>query len=255
MDSSFVERSGADGLRSENEARDRQDDRLAARFARIDEKQLLERLRRRLPPAFFVVDEKTPVDWTEIEKRCEKWVEPMKTTLQNRDRHAEGDVWTHSKMTVDALRALPAWREKSEVRRLALFLAALWHDVGKPVCTKIKKGRIISPNHSARGAAIVRRLLAERCGLDDGAESDVLDFREEVVRLIEYHTKPHFFLENRNKHWEIELISRLVSNETLAILSEADVRGRRGGSLEERLKKIDFFREFAKKNDCWTPRN
>lgn len=40
-----------------------------------------------------------------------KWIDDMAATPQNPDWHAEGDVWTHTRMVCEALANLPQFRE------------------------------------------------------------------------------------------------------------------------------------------------
>ena len=41
--------------------------------------------------------------WSAIEAAYPQWVATMHATPQDRFYHSEGDVWTHTKMVVDAL--------------------------------------------------------------------------------------------------------------------------------------------------------
>ena len=47
------------------------------------------------------------VSWDSFD---EPWVAPMAACPQDPEHHAEGDVWTHTKMVCEALAGLPAWR-------------------------------------------------------------------------------------------------------------------------------------------------
>src|SRR3712207_3871066 len=58
--------------------------------------------------------------------------------------HAEGDVLTHTRMVVEALAALPAWRALPREEREIVFTAALLHDIAKPACTRVEGGRVTS---------------------------------------------------------------------------------------------------------------
>lgn len=79
-------------------------------------------------------------------------IEAMKGMEQPPDFHPEGDVFTHTKMLMERLKAPP----------VVLAFAALLHDVGKPPTFQVREGRIRFYEHSHVGAqmaeAILRRL-------------------------------------------------------------------------------------------------
>lgn len=74
-------------------------------------------------------------------------IEQMRQTPQNPEWHAEGDVWTHTKLIIQHLLESDEWQLSEPDNRTILFLAALLHDIGKTVCTRTEEGRITSPNH------------------------------------------------------------------------------------------------------------
>ena len=216
----------------------------AARFAQVDESRLLEKLTAKTPAAALVLEAR-PIDWKTVEEIFAEWVEPMKTSPQNSDHHAEGDVWTHTKMVCETLIELPEWSTLTPTRRALTFLAALWHDVGKPRCVRYRNGRVTTPKHGPKGASIARRLLIEKCGYD--GDADLVEFREQICCLVENHTKPRCFRDFYCKNEELERVASRTSCNWLALISEADVKGRLGVSPGSRLAKIDFFRRFARR--------
>ncbi|MBP3557201.1 MAG: HDIG domain-containing protein [Thermoguttaceae bacterium] len=242
------ERGGRDGRGEKNGGnRDRfgQDfGASAARFAQIDEERLLEKLKEKTPAAALVLEARS-VDWAAVEEIFAEWVEPMKASPQNSDHHAEGDVWTHTKMVCETLIGLPEWGTLTATRRALTFLAALWHDVGKPRCVRYRNGRVTTPKHGPKGAGIARRLLIEKCGYD--GDADLIEFREQICCLVENHTKPRCFRDFYCKNEELERVASRTSCDWLALISEADVKGRLGVSPGSRLAKIEFFRRFARR--------
>ena len=242
------ERGGRDEKVEKNEgARDRfrQDfGASAVRFAQIDENRLLGKLKEKTPAAALVLEARS-VDWAAVEEIFAEWVEPMKASPQNADHHAEGDVWTHTKMVCETLIGLPEWGTLTPTRRALTFLAALWHDVGKPRCVRYRNGRVTTPKHGPKGAGIARRLLIEKCGYD--GDADLVEFREQICCLVENHTKPRCFRDFYCKNEELERVASRTSCDWLALISEADVKGRLGVSPGSRLAKIEFFRRFARR--------
>ncbi|MFT4531888.1 MAG: hypothetical protein ACI81F_002714, partial [Thalassolituus oleivorans] len=66
------------------------------------------------------------------------YLDLLKSTEQDPQWHAEGDVHIHTGMVLDELYTL-LQREASHIegeRRQALILGALLHDIAKPVCTR-----------------------------------------------------------------------------------------------------------------------
>ena len=182
------------------------------------------------------------------------WFSRMEETPQNPEWHGEGDVWTHTRMVCEALAALDEFRAMEEGPRNALALAALLHDVGKPCCTKLEDGKLISPRHGSAGAQIARGLLWREFGLCGTPEAQ--RFREAVCLLIRYHTAPLHLIEGENPS---RRALRLAANgelaaeftlRTLCLLSEADVRGRVAPDSQEQLETIELCRELAREEGC-----
>ncbi|HOW85170.1 MAG TPA: HD domain-containing protein [Candidatus Aminicenantes bacterium] len=80
-----------------------------------------------------------------------------------RDDYGHHTVWAHIKLTVDQAAALGRRRELPPPRRLALLLAALYHDLGKATTTRweFKRGRmaVTSAGHDIQSERAARRVL------------------------------------------------------------------------------------------------
>src|SRR5690606_11976175 len=92
------------------------------------------------------------VDWAAIVAVLGDHVAAMADCAQDPRHHPEGDVWTHTRMVVEELLELDAFRSLPEEERFALFWAALLHDIGKPVTMRMDGEAIVTPNHAAVGA-------------------------------------------------------------------------------------------------------
>jgi predicted kinase len=176
-------------------------------------------------------------------------LELAKTTPQDPRYHGEGDVWTHTMMVVDALLALPQYQTASRADQEVVFLAALLHDVAKHSTTVIDPvtGAIGQPGHSRKGAIDARIAL-----WDAGAPFAV---REAVCRLISVHQVPFFALEGSRRGKPPEFIARElswhVSLPMLAMLAEADMRGRICADAQRVLDNIALFCELARDDGCF----
>jgi len=176
-------------------------------------------------------------------------LELAKTTPQDATYHQEGDVWTHTKMVVNALLASSDYQAASQSDREAVFLAALLHDVAKCSTTVIDEttGQIRQPGHSKKGAVDARIALWEA-----GAPFGI---RESVCRMIAVHQVPFFALEHLRRGVTPEFIVRELSWQMdlrlLAMLAEADMRGRICLDQQKVLDAIELFRELAREEGCY----
>ena len=173
----------------------------------------------------------------------EPWVAPMAACPQDPEHHAEGDVWTHTKMVCEALVRLPAWQALPADERERVFAACLLHDIAKPVTTRIDDdGRIRQPGHSPRGAIMVREMLWHM-----GVAPAV---REHVAALVRTHQIPFFLLEENDPRRRAALISQTVRCDHLALVTRADALGRICRDLQRLLDNIDLFHEFCAEHGC-----
>ena len=114
-------------------------------------------------------------------------LDALRGVEQDPEWHPEGDVWVHTLMVLDAAAALRVGREYGS-DDLALMLAALCHDLGKPATTELIDGRVRSHRHDVEGVAPTRVLLGRMrapCALT-----------EKVAALVEHHLAPALFVGN-----------------------------------------------------------
>lgn len=182
------------------------------------------------------------MDWDGILAGFEM-VRVMAGVSQEARYHAEGDVLTHTRMVCEALAMLPAWRDLAPTDRATLFAAALFHDSGKPGRTRTEEGRITSPGHSRLSAALAREYF-----WNAGAP---LAQRETVASLVRSHGLPLQFLDRENADRALIEFSLRGRNDFLALLAEADVRGRVCEDQPDLLTRVELFREQAQTLDCW----
>ncbi|MEG5000242.1 AAA family ATPase [Microcoleus sp. B4-D4] len=189
------------------------------------------------PPDWFL-------DWDSIQNHFD-WIQNLEGCQQDPIYHAEGDVLIHTKMVCEALISSPSWRQLPDEERSILFAAALLHDVAKPAFTKIEAdGRISSKGHARQGARMVRKILSQ-------FEPPVqFEIRETVVAIVQFGSLPIWLLEKPNPQQSVIKVSQVVRCDFLALLAEADVRGRHCADKQELLDKIQLFREFCQENNC-----
>jgi predicted kinase len=185
-------------------------------------------------------------DWATLEAEL-PWLRALERCQQNPVHHGEGDVLIHTRRVCEALCALPDWSALDEPDRQILFCAALLHDLGKPATTRSgPDGRLRSPGHAARGAREARRAIVE---LDPF--TPVLA-REAVVALVRLHGLPPNILAASEPEAQRAAIaaSYRVRCDQLALLAEADVRGRVADDVDRLLERVELFRVLCEELRC-----
>lgn len=176
------------------------------------------------------------VRWQELDARY-AWVRALRGCRQDPAHHAEGDVWIHTRMVLEALVALPAYRTLDEAARARVFWGALLHDVGKPATTREEDGRITSRGHSSRGARLARRILWE-LGLP------VAD-REAICAMVGAHQIPFFLVERPDARRIALVASQSQRLAELCLLTEADGRGRECADRARIVDAVELARLFC----------
>jgi putative nucleotidyltransferase with HDIG domain len=175
----------------------------------------------------------------------EPWCRAMAECQQDAQWHAEGDVWTHTKMVCRQLPQLEGWLLLTQRERSLLLFTALFHDTGKPQTSQVDRdtGRIQSPKHALKGEYIARQVLR-----DSGCD---LATREEITRLVRFHGRPAFLLEKPDAGREVVSLSWLVSNKLLYLFALADTRGRTTGEMGRPEENLHYWKLMAEENGCF----
>lgn len=135
---------------------------------------------------------------------------------QNPAYHAEGNVWNHTMLVLDAAAALRPQAQQP----LGLMLAALCHDLGKALTTQKKDGRIISHGHETAGVPLARAML-DRAGI---TEPSLLGYVENMVAL---HMRPNALAaQGSGVKATGRLFRQSVCPGDLVLLAAADRNGR-----------------------------
>jgi len=176
-------------------------------------------------------------------------LELAKGVMQGR-YHLEGDVWIHTQMVVQELLALPGYQELARADQVKVFLAALLHDIAKHRTTVVDEGTgdIHHPGHSRKGALDARVAL-----WDAGVPFEV---REAVCRMVSAHQLPFFIMDGNKRgttpEFQVRSLSWQLDNRLLALLAEADIRGRICEDTSRVLDNIELFRELAREENCFS---
>ncbi|HEV8376772.1 MAG TPA: HD domain-containing protein, partial [Candidatus Polarisedimenticolia bacterium] len=148
----------------------------------------------------------------------------LKGCPQDPEWHPEGDVWIHTQLCLD--RAVEELEGLGRERKIAVMLAVLCHDFGKPSTTALLDGRLRSYDHEAAGVEPTRAFL-DRLNLHT---LEGFDLREQVIQLVAHHLTPSHFHKNREGVGDgaFRRLARKLEPELLYRLSRADCLGRTG---------------------------
>jgi len=142
---------------------------------------------------------------------------------QDKTYHPEGDVWTHTMMSIDAMSELKTGDNKKDI---ILMLATLCHDLGKADVTEEVDGKIRSIGHEnilEPTISFINRLSSEKMLLD------------EITPLIKEHLMPSQLYKQKAGDTAIRRLSTKVNIQDLVIIAKADHFGRT--STEAKNKK------------------
>ena len=140
----------------------------------------------------ILLEENKPSSFFEDVKNCPPFYESFPELFaligvkQNPKYHAEGDVWTHTMLVLDAAASF----RHLVSNPLGFMLSALVHDVGKAVCTEEINGVVHSYEHETLGLPLVEKFL-RRFSYPDTTITYVLN----MVRL---HMKPNKIAVNKS---------------------------------------------------------
>lgn len=155
------------------------------------------------------------------------------------EHHAEGDVWTHTMMVLDAAASF-----RDRVREpFAFMLSALCHDFGKAVCTEKIGGVIHALGHETKGLplaeAFVRRLTDAHLPM------------QYVRNLTEYHMKPNkMAADGASIKATNRLFDASVDPEALVYLALADGLGKLPQTTASEAflhERLELFKEYMKR--------
>jgi tRNA nucleotidyltransferase (CCA-adding enzyme) len=141
---------------------------------------------------------------------------------QENEWHPEGPVDTHTFLTLD--RAREQIDDLPYAKKVAVMLAALCHDFGKPATTEFTEGRTRSRGHDVAGVQPTISFL-DRLKI---FTLDGYDVRSQVVALVQEHLKPGEFYRHRDEITDgaFRRLARRCELDLLYRVAKADSLGR-----------------------------
>lgn len=195
------------------------------------------------------------VDLTDIEQTIlETFGARMRQTPQSQKWHGEGDVLTHTLMARDALQSMVEYKALDEEQRAVLYLAALFHDIGKTTTTVFRDGNWQAPHHVPTGSRMAREFLWK--GLGWCGTKELMEMREAVCLLVRYHSFPPHAIDLPDGRLRLHRIAAnsklapLFSIRMLCLLCRADMLGRECDDQQHMLDQIALCEELAREEGC-----
>jgi predicted kinase len=172
----------------------------------------------------------------------------FKETPQDKEWHSEGDVYIHTDMVISETYEIIENNEFSFDDKLILILAAIFHDICKPVVTKEKeifgKIRIVAPKHEEMGLSYLFYRFLDENELSDEVKSHTLN-------LIGYHQKPKMLVIKNKNQWHYKFLTQKTSGYLFYWHQMADMRGRTCNDKDKQIEYIEEFKMFCEEYNCF----
>lgn len=175
-------------------------------------------------------------------------IEELRGIEQNPAWHGEGDVFEHTKRVCEAVVSLPEWDLLGCEEKGLLYLASLFHDLGKKLCSRMEDGVIVSPKHAVTGARMFRELWYRNPEYAAGLSWEQ---REAVVSLVRFHGLPQLFMEKQPLEHCLLKARETTSFRLLYLLAKADILGRDCHDQAELSAMVDYFKEYTLELGCF----
>lgn len=196
---------------------------------------------------FKYYDVETGINWDALEANC-SWFSDMKAVPQDAVWHAEGDVQVHTRMVCEQLLQLPEFIALSDDTKHIMVVGALMHDIEKRSTTteefRDERLCIVAPRHAKKGEYTTRELLYKEFDCP-------YDTRELICKLVRWHGKPLYSIENEDDEQSLVSVSFQVPMNWLAMLAKADVLGRICDDQNRLLEKLEYFQLMCEELDCY----
>ena len=176
-------------------------------------------------------------------------LDELEATAQDPEWHAEGNVAIHTESVLDEMYRLldSEALHLSQQDRLALALAALFHDIAKPLTTVRRerdgRERLVAPRHAERGRSYLA-LRLHALGLES-------PLTKKVLALVGHHHDPRFLVIRESSAASFRRLARQVELESLYYLCVADMRGRETADRDEQLEGLELFKLLAREHGVW----
>lgn len=155
----------------------------------------------------------------------------MKDTEQNPEWHPEGNVWNHTLNVVDNGALV---RDESNDKTVFMW-SCLLHDIGKPVTTRERKGRITAYDHDKAGEILAAQFLTFfKCSSD---------FVYKVSKMVRWHMQVLMVVKGL-PYADLKTMVEEVPVHEIALLAMCDRLGRgevTESIIAEEKRNMEYF--------------
>lgn len=160
---------------------------------------------------------------------------------QRKDYHPEGDVFEHAMQVVDCAAQVTDYKEtrlfSHDDEKLMICVAALCHDMGKPVSTD---ENLCSRGHDIAGVPIARSFISRFAPAGGW-------LCKNISKLVRLHMQPLAFMKGDAKAKAYKRLAKklapTLSIRQLGLLARCDWRGRNGESVDP-LPEDPMYEQF-----------
>lgn len=173
----------------------------------------------------------------------------LENTEQDAEWHSEGNVFVHTQMVIDETYNIFEKNLFSLEEKYILLMAAIFHDIAKPIVTKKKflesRGRecVIAPKHEEEGMSYLFYKFLEE---------EMTNFEmNSILELVGYHQIPKLLVIKNENEWKYKNLTRNVSGKLFYYLELADMLGRTSIDKDYQINILSEFKMFCEEYNCF----
>jgi predicted kinase len=131
--------------------------------------------------------------------------------------------------------------------QIALYLATILHDIGKPPTSVFneKKNKITAYGHDTVGVPLANEFLKKYFN------EIPYRGREQILRLIENHMHPRMWMSDGTTTNKLKMLSLATNTKLLYLLSQADTLGRKANDMKASMMLLEMFKQNCEDMGLW----
>lgn len=169
-------------------------------------------------------------------------------SMQSPPFHCEGSVLVHSDMAAKiVLQLMEEEHITKQEDKVALYLATILHDIGKPPTAEFneKKNRITAHGHEREGVWLAKEFLFKYFSEFN------YPMRYQIINLIRWHMAPRDMMNQGTTINKLKMLSLSVNTKLLYLLSQADTLGRTGNEYKSGMFALELYKQACQDSGCW----
>jgi len=177
----------------------------------------------------------------------------LKTTIQDKEWHGEGDVHIHTDLVLYEVYNIINDKlcNLCEDDKIALILGAIFHDICKPLTTKEKELngiiRVVAPKHEEYGRNYLfyklNKIIKNKKIFNN------------VLGIVGFHQTPKMLVIRNQPKGKFFQLARRVPLKLIYLLEIADIKGRTCPDKENQIDYLELFKIYAQEYNLWDANN